>query len=781
MRVFQRLRDHDGERSALRRAGRAGIVVPAVVAIALELIGNPELTLFAAFGGIATLLLVDFSGPMRARLSAQVGLVLAGVVLICLGTLASRTIWAATAATFVIAFCVLFAGVVSSMLASATTALLVSFILPVTMPGSVGSIPERLGGWLLAGAASLPAISVLWPAPVREPLRLSAARACALQARRLHAEVGCVRTDFASASGTTLDASADDATAAVKALRASFFGTSYRPTGLTTAARALIRLIDQVVWLDAILRRTPLRPQPKSIALAVCDVKTQAATLLEHGAALLEEPAAVDPRLLDSDLVRLLQAREHMEHAVTSGLPKRLTRVPRGVSDDVVTEFAGSLEPGFRAQEMACAVSAIARHIGLVVAARRRSWWQQLLGHHPDGTRSPLSSAWEDLGAHAERHAVWLHNSVRGAAALGLAVLVAHLTGVQHSFWVVFGALAVLRSTALNTGQNAVRGLLGTSIGFLIGGGLIFALGTDTTVYWLLLPVAVACAGLAPDAVSFTVGQAGFTTALLILYNLNSPGGWEIGLVRVEDVAIGCAVSVLVGALFWPRGASSALGEALAEAFSCSARYLHSAIDSVLTRGDALVRPAPAPRDDRQRAASAASRLDDAFRGFLAERGTKQVPLAGVTALINAVVVVQLTADSVLWLWKGADRVPAEDHTAAGAEILHADEPLLEWYEKTARALEGKGAVPDPLDKPLAAGSLVEAVCRDLTAADGHGAATAVRTIWTADHIDVVRRLQALIVKPARAASEQCRPWSWLTGRPRSSGARRVEGDYGRT
>ncbi|MFF9507698.1 FUSC family protein [Streptomyces sp. NPDC014724] len=746
--------------------------MPAAVAFALEVIGSPDLALFTAFGGFVTLLFVEFAGTLRARLSAQVGLVLAGVVLICLGTLVSQVVWAATVVTFVIAFFVLFIGVVSSVLANATTGLLVSFILPVTLPGSVSSLPDRLGGWLLAGAISLPAITVLWPAPVREPLRLSAARACALQARLLRTEVDCVRTGFASVSATAHRTSAADASTAVTALRTSFFGTSYRPTGLTTAARALICLIDRVVWLDAILGRTPVKLQPGSIASSVCAVKTEAATLLEHGAVLLES-ADGDLRLLDTCLRRLLRARDRMESTVTSALPAHLTRVPpRGMSDNEVTEFVSSLDPGFRAQEMTCAVSAIADHICLVVSARRRSWWQQLLGRRPTGTRSLLPSAREDLGAHAERHSVWLHNSVRGATALALAVLVAGLTGLQHSFWIVFGALAVLRSTALNTGENAVRGLLGTVIGFLIGGGLIFVLGTDTTVYWLLLPVAVACAGLTPGSVSFTIGQAGFTTALLILYNLISPGGWEIGLVRIEDVAIGCVVSLLVGALFWPRGASPALHQALAEAFYRSARYLNSAVAFGVARRDQLVPAAPAPHNDAQRAASAADRLDEAFRGFLAERGTKQLPLPGVTALINTVVVLRFTADAVLRLWNGADPAPSEDHTVTSKEILRAGGPVLDWYEKTAQALVGRGAVPEPLANPLRSERLIEAVRHDLTAADGHGTATAVRTIWTADHIDVVQRLQAAILKPAQAASEQRRSGSWHRHFTKRVGAR---------
>lgn len=770
-------------------------MVPALVAVDVAFIGGPEVALFTAIGGFATLLFVDFTGPLRERLSAQIGLVLAGAVLVCLGTLASQAVWAAVVATFVIALLVLFTGVISSVLAGASTSLLVGFVLPVTLPGSAGSLPDRVGGWLLAGAASLIAITVLWPAPVREPLRRSTARACALLARRLRAEVEYVDTGFASASGTAVDASAQEATTAVLALRTSFFATSYRTTGLTTEARALMRLMDQVVWLDAILTRAPMKPRPRSIAGAVRDVETEAATLLEHGAALLESLAG-DTHRLDSDLGRLLPARDSMEHTVTSALPDHITRAPpRRMSDDEVSEFVGSLEPGFRAQEMTCAISAIAANIGLVVAARRRGWWQRLLGHHPGAMGPPLASARERLGAHAERHSVWLHNSVRGATALSLAVLVAELTGVRHSFWVVFGTLTVLCSNALNTGQNAVRGLLGTVVGFLVGGGLIFALGTDTTVCWLLIPLALAVAGLAPDTTSYIVGQTGFTTALLLLYNLIDPGGWRIGLVRLEDVAIGCAVSIVIGALFWPRGASSVLGRALAEAFDGSARYLRGALAYGLTRGDARLPSAPAPREERRRAASAAGRLDDAFRGYLAERGTKQVPLAGMTRLVNAVLVLRFTADAVLRLWQRADRAPTAEHTAASAELLRAGGVLVDWYERTARALAGEGPVPAPVDTGLAAGRLIEAVSRDLaaadagdTAADGGGAAAAaIGMFWTAEHIDAVQRLRAVLLEPARAASEQRLPRSWLTGHDpgQPSGhtgapAAEVEGGYGR-
>ena len=43
-----------------------------------------------------------------------------------------------------------------------------------------------------------------------------------------------------------------------------------------------------------------------------------------------------------------------------------------------------------------------------------------------------------------------------------LAVGVATELGVQHSFWAVLGTLSVLRSNALSTGQNVLRGLAGS-------------------------------------------------------------------------------------------------------------------------------------------------------------------------------------------------------------------------------------------------------------------------------------------------------------------------------
>ena len=152
------------------------------------------------------------------------------------------------------------------------------------------------------------------------------------------------------------------------------------------------------------------------------------------------------------------------------------------------------------------------------------------------------------------------------------------------------------------------------------------------------------------------------------------------------------------------------------------------------------------------RAAAAARRLDDTYRGYLTERGAKPIPLAEVTGLVTGVAGVRLAADAVLELWEGDGRAEG-DRSAARRELQSSSELMTDWYDRFAASLAGADSVPDPLPRDeVADGRLVEAVGRDLRGSDGHATDTGVRVIWTGDHLDAVRRLQEMLVEPARAA-----------------------------
>ncbi|WP_369250383.1 FUSC family protein [Streptomyces sp. R41] len=743
------LRTRDPELAATRRAARTALVMPALFALCSQVLHAPTMATYAAFGSFSMLLLVDFTGPMVQRLRAHVGLAVAWAALICLGTLVARETWLAVTVTVVVGFLVLFSGVVSSVLAGAATALLLAFILPVTSPAPLSQLPDRLAGAGLAAAGSMLAISLLWPRPTADPLCAPAARVCRTAAAQLRADASHLAGEPDAPSAQQCEATADQATAAASDLRTAFDATPYRPTGLSTSSRALVRLVDELTWLCTIVADSG----PPDSDHVTCDpeayaVRRVAAAVLDQAADLLEDPYGA-PDALRTASADLDKAMTGMERSATTRLPMH----PPGPGTQWEPRaFIEVLDLSFRAQELGFATLQIAGNVDLAAAAQRRSWPDRMLGREPGALTRPLASARERAVAHLEPHSVWLHNSLRGAVGLGIAVALANLTSVQHSFWVLLGTLSVLRSNALNTGQNAVRAVGGTIVGSLIGAGLLHLIGRHGTALWFLLPLAVLVAGIAPTVISFAAGQAAFTITLVILFNIGQNPDWHIALLRIQDIAIGCAVSVLVGLFFWPRGAAAAVTQALAEAYTDSARYLTGAVEYAVGRCGFSPVPADVPLEEKRQAAAAARRLDDAFRSYLAERGPKSLPLADMTTLVTGIVGLRLAADAVLGLWQRSGEQHAEaDRAEARLVLLGFADRVSAWYRDLAASLGRQTALPDPLPRnPAAEARLVDSLRRDLWDESGQATDTAVRIIWTADHLNAARRLQPSLATAAR-------------------------------
>ncbi|MFD3374130.1 MULTISPECIES: FUSC family protein [unclassified Streptomyces] len=744
------LRARDPELAATRRAGRTAIVMPGLFALCSQVIGSPTMATFAAFGSFSMLLLVDFAGSMVQRLRAHLGLAVSWAALICLGTLVADETWLAVAVMVVIGFLVLFSGVVSSVLAGASTALLLGFILPVTSPVPFSELPDRLAGAGLAAAASMLAITLLWPRPTADPLSAPAARVCRAAAEQLRTDASLLAGGPDAPSTGKCRTAADEASTAAADLRTVFDATPYRPTGLSTSSRAIVRLVDELTWLSGILTDSApsLDGHPGCDATAQ-SVRRAAASVLDEAATLLDAPHG-SPDGLHAASENLRTSMADMERNATTRLPT--DRGGAGTPSHAHPVIS-ALDLSFRAQELGFATLQIADNVDLAAAAERRSWFERVLGREPDAATEPLATARERAGAHLQPQSVWLHNSLRGAIGLGIAVALANVTGVQHSFWILLGTLSVLRSNALNTGQNAARALGGTVAGSIIGTVLLQIIGHHGTVLWFLLPIAVLLAGIAPAAISFAAGQASFTVTLVILFNIGQDPDWHIVLLRIQDIAIGCAVSVLVGLFFWPRGATAAVDRALAEAYRDSARYLAGAVEYAVSRCDAAPASAEVALQERLEAAAAARRLDDAFRSYLAERGPKPVPLANMTTLVTGIVGLRLAADAVLGLWQRAGEQQAEpDRTDARVVLLGAVSRVSGWYRDLAAGLGQDTPVRDPLPRnPVAEAELVESLRRELSDEHGQATDTAVRIIWTADHLDAARRLQPSLAAAAGA------------------------------
>lgn len=435
------------------------------------------------------------------------------------------------------------------------------------------------------------------------------------------------------------------------------------------------------------------------------------------------------------DLARLDAARD----GVAGALVRRLLELPATAREAGLMEM---LEPPFRIR----AATYSARQVGGYALLASGAETPEL----SDGDlAAPVSAAaaleaTERLAAeHAGAGSVWFQNSVRGAAGLAVAVFIAQRTGLQHGFWVVLGTLSVLRSNALATGRSIVSALAGTAAGIVAGAVLVIAIGTHEAVLWAVLPFAILLAAYAPRAISFAAGQAGFTVVLFILFNIIQPVGWSVGVVRVEDVAIGFAISLGVGLLFWPRGAAALLRDHLAAAYQRSSDYVVATARELFDGSADAVQAARA-------ADAAAHRLDDAFRQYLTERSASELNVEDVAAFVGGATRVRRAAQSLAALGTMVSTTRLDGCGENLDRELHA---LQAWYVALGYAIVNGRPVPPPHIRDGEGHSRLLACVRDgARAADTATVTAALVLLWASQHLDNLWRLEAHLGERATAA-----------------------------
>jgi hypothetical protein len=645
------------------RAVRATLVIPGLFAFADQVVGNVQMATFASFGGFATLVLSTFGGTPSDKARAHLGLAFTGTVLVVIGTLISSSTALAALVTVPVAFSILFAGVLGPNAASGAMGALLAFVLPVVSPGNAGMIPDRLAGWWLASVAGTAAVLLLSPRPPADRLHGAGVALASSLADELDAAL--------VAMAAPVDAQLRQRSLARKdEMRAAFTATPYRPTGLATPDQAFANLVELLDWScalvgEAVATRPGLgagRSEDRTLVAASSGLLRAVAGLLRGQA---ENPD--------------LEGVEHLLGSAANRARDQFIATTSDAADAHLTFHVRNLAVAARAAATDALIAGRQADDTTIAMARRR-WYGAPATSHQEGRLSRMLSAGTVAARHASLRSVWYINSLRGALAMAAAVAVADLTDVQHGFWVVLGTLSVLRTNAASTGATALRALVGTVAGFIIGSALVIVIGSNSGVLWAVLPIAVFVAAYSPGAAPFAAGQAAFTVLVAVLFNLIVPAGWRVGVVRVEDVALGCGVSLVVGLLLWPRGAAAVVGDDLADAFRQGSLYLSQSVDWVL--GRSTTHPSAGVAS-----VSAGLRLDDALRGLLSEQGTKRIGKEHLWRLVGSTMRLRLTAHAL------AGTHPAGPGFDEARDALMAwSVALTGWYDRLATDLEGTTA-----------------------------------------------------------------------------------------
>jgi uncharacterized membrane protein YccC len=727
---WPQLRRLDPNLVALRRGLRAAVVIPLAFSVARLLIGDAQALIFVIFGCFALLVMADFGGPRRARLLAYLATALAGAVLVGFGTLVSPTAVGAAVAMLGVGLALSLASILGGYPAAAQPALLLAFVISVSLPAPFSEIPAQVAGWSVAGLVSTLAAAVLWPRPDGNDLPARAADASLAVANVV--------------SGPS-PASLGEARDAVRAAGERYAAAARRPSGLSRMDRAYSEMLSELQQVIDLVQR-PFQAPEAAVRPCTAEGERLTASVLDAlraSAAVLRGGAAPDVRAV-------VEARRAHRAALNGWVADQLRagrpaeEVLDGLDYDHTLRVLAYLAIGVGGNAAIAAGDRLEAAADLPAAIPRRA-----------GARGDALRLARSIRTHLDPRSPVLHNSLRLAIGLAVSVFLARTLGLGHAFWVVLGTLQVLRTSALGTGRTTIQALIGNALGVAVGGLFAALVGTNSVVMWATLPFTVFFAAYAATTVGFVLSQAAFTVNLIILFNLISPAGWQVGLVRIEDVAVGAAVSVVAGVLLWPRGARREVTTSVSSFYGSIAAYLAPAFDRVLgfeVGGDV--------EEVRRRAVRARDRAGESLHVWLSERGTKHMEPQAVAALIAAGNQGMLAADALTVVADGLG-FRAETCADAAAAMRAQVRTILARLTSLADRLEHGRDAPGEAE-PVGAQALRAAALACLRHADGEAATvrSALALVSAREWAQNLARLETDLEAPVDAAAAAARiPW----------------------
>ncbi len=685
--------------------------MPISLGLVLFFFDDPAGAVFAALGTAALLITADYAGTWQKRLAAYVLTGIVGTPIIVIGWIASRTLVSAVLTTLVVTFFIAFVSLLRGTFAVGAPAVMLTYVVAITVGGSGTSVASYLEAWWIAVTVCTIAALTIVPRDVRAQIRIALSKTLADGAAAARA------VWIGTPNATTIVACLTDLKTSVADLNSAYDGNPFRPSGATARDRSLTLLVNHINSAALLLGQTTVHAPHPAAAPRLNMSEALAADLADSLDELSQ--AALDRNVIPS-AAKLDETRGQHREAVEEWV---LASTQQGIEPSTITAAVSEDHLLRMASVMGEQMIALGRELNGAPP--------EDLVHEPPIPQQPWASI---AVAHFNLGSPWLRAALRTAIGLAFAVLVVQVSGVEHGFWVMLGVLSVLRYDGAGTRKLVIPAIVGTIAGVLIATAIIYLVGTEAILLWILLPIAVFLAAWAPVAVSFPVGQAAFSGFILIALGIIVwPPNLELGLVRIQDICIGIVVALIVGLLMWPRGALGALHAEIATGLRASASYLAlalRALTEVVDPGDI----AHARLEARAASQRASETYDMAVmqRGSGAEDALRWASMTTTTHLILAVSRILGLLATVPPILKAAPSTIPAVEAAGQASAEHWDTVIAEMYDDdeyvpahhTASREHAESAMPGPVD------------VRDADSARGFVAA-----VWTVDWLNHLDRL----------------------------------------
>jgi uncharacterized membrane protein YccC len=659
---------------AVKRAVRVTLAACVAFYFSLYVVNDTQMATFAAFGCIALGALSEVTGTPRQRTKTYAAALLAGIVLVTIGTVLAVNTWAAVAGMLVIGFMIAYAGVGGPRVVGAANGLQLLYILPSFPPYLPEALGSRLIGLVLAVGLLALADRLIWPPPVPTPFRHRLAGAIQIIRHRLVSLLEPGGDRQAGAQPNT-----DDAVG----LRLGSIPPLERPTGPGRRDRAAMHAATLVRSLEArvgalnelIERSHGAAAHAKGVQL----LGVTARSLGESAEALDDGGPDPETAPVEAGLSQYVQWRE----------------APLGGEGDPALRFR--LRFAVAAEELAVWTRDLALAVRIMqgkpvpeppTRSMAEPFWY--------ASRSTPSLWFTRFLGHFTPRSVFFQNAIRLAVGLAAARLIAGVLDLSHGFWMLLATLTLMRTSVAMTRNAVVPAFLGTAAGGLVAALVLTLAGGDSVVYEVAFPFIMFIALAAGPIAGSLAGQALFTLLVAMLFAQMAPVSWRLAEVRILDVVLGGLLGAIVGLLVWPFGAKGEMRRTARATLDAAADDLESTVRSLTHRE-------VASSSDQQDTASAAVRLlmlaDSTYAQYRSELSNAPDPVdwLGVLRVVQEVVrggqVLRRTHGMGAPLpWPGV----AADLERFGVSTADQLRAIAGWFSQNSDHPHAATKLPDP-------------------------------------------------------------------------------------
>ncbi|MEH2147211.1 FUSC family protein [Nostoc sp.] len=550
-------------------------------------IGIGIITNHAAESAIATMAawfvgMVNVDGAYRQRAIAMIAATIGVTVMFLIASLVSSHIWLAVPTTFLVIFITGLASLYGNVAASVSLITSIMFVIALARFASFSNLSTLIQhcGLCLAGGTWTTVLSLgLWAVRPDVPAiqtvansYLSLSNFVDLASQRAlnpknHQEW---EQRFLQAQDTVIQ-NLTSARSVWTTIWTRQRGATLRGNQLLVLIEDINQIVNSVIALSELLAIASEHQLFSRLQPEIQQVLEQSAIALQ----MLSQAIAKgkkSPHL--GDLDRSLEALEHQRQVLRSQV---LNQTINAQTD----EYSDLLNLGKITASLTKLVEQIHTDAEIVTdlsqGKQRNSIAQRDISPPAQPERSTII---DTLRNNFTFDSVLFRHALRLALITTLAELLASVFQLPRGYWITLTALVALKPNFGGTSQTTVQRVVGTILGGIIGIALVLLVKNQLAIavcFLLLVFVAMSVRSL-----SYSIFTILLTPAIILLLNIISAGGWQVGVLRIFDSFAGGALALLGSYLLFPRWERQQLPAQLEKTIRANLAYFQQVIANYL-------------------------------------------------------------------------------------------------------------------------------------------------------------------------------------------------------